>query len=184
MGAAARHRPRLGRLQCDLRSGGRLRAGLPHGPWHDAERGRLLASVIGFSILPLQPFGGALAERSGRPMLVTVLCVIGMVLCLAGVSLGGRPGCFCRCSAWSPQHPRASSSSLQGRSSRRRPAPSAWVCSIRCSTLGLAALPPLAGLARDVTGSAAAPLQVASAVLVLTMSGLWVYAAKSQSKIA
>lgn len=95
----------------------------------------LLASVIGFSILPLQPFGGALAERSGRPMLVTVLCVIGMVLCLAGVSLGGRPSCFCRCSACSPQHPQASSLSLQGRASRRRPAPLAWVCSIRCSTL-------------------------------------------------
>jgi len=50
--------------------------------------------------------------------------------------------------------------------------------------LGLATLPPLAGLARDVTGSAAAPLQVASAVLALTMSGLWVHAAKSRTKIA
>ncbi|PTM49888.1 MFS transporter [Phreatobacter oligotrophus] len=54
----------------------------------------LLASVIGFSILPLQPFGGALAERSSRPMLVTVLCVSGMALCLGGVSIGGPDWLF------------------------------------------------------------------------------------------
>lgn len=48
-----------------------------------------LASVIGFSILPLQKFRGALAERSGRQKLVTILYAAGMVLFLRGVSTDG-----------------------------------------------------------------------------------------------
>ncbi len=144
----------------------------------------LLASVIGFSILPLQPFGGALAERSGRPMLVTVLCVIGMVLCLAGVSLGGPSWVLLPLFGVVAAAPSSLIIVFAGKV--LSPETRAFGMGVLYSLfyLGLAALPPLAGLARDVTGSAAAPLQVASAVLVLTMSGLWVYAAKSQSKIA
>ncbi|WP_146167403.1 hypothetical protein [Phreatobacter oligotrophus] len=48
--------------------------------------------------------------------------------------------------------------------------------------LGLAALPPVAGLARDLTGSAAAPLQAAAAVLALSMTGLLVYAAGTRDR--
>lgn len=144
----------------------------------------LLASVIGFSILPLQPFGGALAERSGRPMLVTVLCVIGMVLCLAGVSLGGPPWLLLPLFGVLAAAPSSLIIVFAGKV--LSPETRAFGMGVLYSLfyLGLAALPPLAGLARDVTGSAAAPLQVASAVLALTMSGLWVHAAKSQSKIA
>jgi predicted MFS family arabinose efflux permease len=144
----------------------------------------LLASVVGFSILPLQPFGGALAERSGRPMLVTVLCVTGMVLCLAGVSLGGPAWLLLPLFGVLAAAPSSLIIVFAGKV--LSPETRAFGMGVLYSLfyLGLAALPPVAGLARDVTGSAAAPLQAAAAVLALSMIGLWVHAANSQGKIA
>lgn len=68
-----------------------------------------LASVIGFSILPLQQFRGALAERSGRQMLVTIRYAPGMVLFLRSVSTDGLTSLLLPFSGSSSQSPPASS---------------------------------------------------------------------------
>lgn len=135
----------------------------------------LLASAIGFSILPLQPFGGALAERSGRPMLVTVLCVAGMVTCLVGTSLGGPAWLLLPLFGVFAAAPSSLIIVFAGKV--LSPETRAFGMGVLYSLfyLGLAALPPVAGLARDLTGSAAAPLQTAALVLALSMMGLFAY---------
>jgi predicted MFS family arabinose efflux permease len=116
------------------------------------------ASLIGFAILPLLPMGGALAERAGRPVAVIVACMLGMAGCLLALVAGGSPWVLLALFGVLTAPPASLVMAMVGRA--LSPASRAFGMGVHYTLFygSLAVLPPLAGLARDVTGVPAAPL--------------------------
>ncbi len=141
-----------------------------------AEAGAL-ASLIGFSILPLQPMGGAIAERLGRPMLVTVLCILGMVAALVATAAGAPPWLALPAFGLLAAPPSSLIMAFAGRALSAESRAFGMGVHYTLFYLGLALLPPLAGLVRDATGAPAAPLLTAAGFLALCLTALGVYAA-------
>lgn len=140
-----------------------------------AEAG-MLASLIGFSILPLQPAGGAIAERFGRPMLVMVGCILGMVAMLALTALGLSPWLTLPAFGLLAAPPSSLIMAFVGRV--LSPESRAFGMGVHYTLfyVGLALLPPFAGLMRDVTGAPGAPLLTGAVFLALTLAALGTYA--------
>ena len=136
----------------------------------------MLASLIGFSILPLQPMGGAIAERLGRPMLTTVLCILGMVAALTATAAGAPPWLTLPAFGLLAAPPSSLIMAFAGRV--LSPESRAFGMGVHYTLfyLGLALLPPLAGLMRDITGAPAAPLLTGAGFLALSLTALGVYA--------
>ena len=141
-----------------------------------AEAGAL-ASLIGFSILPLQPMGGAIAERLGRPMLVTVLCILGMVAALVATAAGAPAWLTLPAFGLLAAPPSSLIMAFAGRALSAESRAFGMGVHYTLFYLGLALLPPLAGLVRDATGAPAAPLLTAAGFLALCLTALGVYAA-------
>ncbi|HWT08564.1 MAG TPA: MFS transporter [Roseomonas sp.] len=123
-----------------------------------AEAAGSVTSLVSFGILPLLPMGGALAERMGRPILVTVACMLGMAGCLLAVAAGLSPWPWLLGFGVLAAPPASLVMAMVGRALS---APSrAFGMGVHYTLFygSLAALPPLAGLARDVSGVPAAPL--------------------------
>ena len=140
-----------------------------------AEQAGIAASLIGFGILPLLPLGGALAERAGRPVLVTNLCMVGMAACLLAVVAGFSPWVWL-CAFGLLAGPPASL--IMAMVGRALSAPSrAFGMGVHYTLFygSLAALPPLAGFARDTTGAPAAPILAGVAFLVVALALVPVY---------
>lgn len=144
-----------------------------------AEAG-MLASLIGFSILPLQPFGGALAEKLGRPMLATVACIAGMVGALTATAMGAPAWLTLPLFGLLAAPPSSLIMVFAGKvlSAETR----AFGMGVLYSLfyLGLALLPPAAGWVRDLTGSHGAPLLTAAGFLAFCLIGLAIYAAAAR----
>lgn len=140
-----------------------------------AEAGAL-ASLIGFSILPLQPMGGAIAERLGRPMLVTVLCILGMVVALVLTALGAPPWLTLPAFGLLAAPPSSLIMAFAGRV--LSPESRAFGMGLHYTLfyVGLAMLPPFAGFMRDATGAPEAPLLTAAVFLAVCLTALAVYA--------
>ena len=139
-----------------------------------AEAGAL-ASLIGFSILPLQPLGGAIAERLGRPVLVTVACVLGMVTALVAAA-GGAPAWLTLPAFGALAAPPSSLiMAFAGRALSAESRAFGMGVHYMLFYLGLALLPPLAGLMRDITGDPAAPLLTGAGFLAVSLTALAVY---------
>ena len=140
-----------------------------------AEAGAL-ASLIGFSILPLQPFGGALAERLGRPMLVATLCILGMVAALLATAAGAPPWLTLPAFGLLAAPPSSLIMAFAGRA--LSPDSRAFGMGVLYTLfyLGLALLPPLAGMVQDATAAPAAPLLTAAGFLGLCLTALALYA--------
>ncbi len=140
-----------------------------------AEEAGLAASLVGFGILPLLPVGGALAERAGKPVATTVLCMAGMAGCLLAVVAGLSPWVWLLAFGLLAGPPASLVMAMVGRALS---APSrAFGMGVHYTLFygSLAALPPLAGLARDVTGAPAAPLLAGVAFLAVALAAVPVY---------
>ena len=140
-----------------------------------AEAAGSVTSLIGFGILPLLPMGGALAERMGRPILVTVACMLGMAGCLLAVVTGLSPWPWLLGFGVLAAPPASLVMAMVGRALS---APSrAFGMGVHYTLFygSLAALPPLAGLARDVTGAPAAPLLAGVLFLGIALAAVPTY---------
>ena len=134
-----------------------------------------VTALISFGILPLLPMGGALAERMGRPMLVTAGCILAMAICLAAVVAGLAPWPWLLAFGMLAAPPASLVMAMVGRALS---APSrAFGMGVHYTLFygSLAGLPPLAGLARDVTGAAAAPLLAGVVFLAIALAAVPVY---------
>lgn len=140
-----------------------------------AEQAGAATSMIGFAILPLLPMGGALAERAGRPVAVTVACMLGMAGCLLAVVAGLPPWVFLTLFGVLTAPPASLVMAMVGRA--LSPASRAFGMGMHYTLFygSLALLPPLAGLARDVTGAPEAPLWAGVAFLGIALGALAVY---------
>ncbi|MBR0683887.1 MFS transporter [Roseomonas eburnea] len=139
------------------------------------EQAGAAASLLGFAILPLLPMGGALAERAGRPVLVTVACILGMAACLVAVAAGLSPWVFLLLFGALTAPPASLVMAMVGRA--LSPASRAFGMGVHYTLFygSLALLPPLAGMARDITGTPAAPLWAGVAFLGIALVALAVY---------
>lgn len=146
-----------------------------------AEAGAL-ASLIGFSILPLQPMGGAIAERLGRPLLVTVLCILGMVAALVATSAGAPPWLTLPAFGLLAAPPSSLIMAFAGRALSSESRAFGMGVHYTLFYLGLALLPPFAGFVRDLTGAPAAPLLTAAVFLAMCLTALAVYAAAMRQR--
>ncbi|MBW6400626.1 MFS transporter [Roseomonas sp. HJA6] len=140
-----------------------------------AEAGAL-ASLIGFSILPLQPWGGAIAERLGRPMLVCVLCLLGMVGALVLTAAGAPAWLTLPAFGLLAAAPSSLIMAFAGRALSAESRAFGMGVHYTLFYLGLALLPPFAGFVRDLTGVAAAPLLTAAGFLAVCVTALGIYA--------
>lgn len=140
-----------------------------------AEAGAV-ASLIGFAILPLQPMGGALAERAGRPLLVMVACILGMVGALLALAAGAPAWLSLVAFGVLASPPSSLIMAAAGRA--LSPESRAFGMGVHYTLfyLGVALMPPLAGLLRDLTGNPAAPILTAATFLAGSLAGVAVYA--------
>ena len=135
-----------------------------------------VASLIGFAILPLQPMGGALAERAGRPLLVMAGCIAGMVAALLALAAGAPAWLALAAVGVLASPPSSLIMAAAGRA--LSPESRAFGMGVHYTLfyLGVALLPPLAGLVRDVTGNPAAPILTGAGFLAASLLGIAVYA--------
>jgi len=140
-----------------------------------AEEAGFAASLIGFAILPLLPMGGALAERAGRPVAVIILCMAGMAGCLLALAAGASPWLCLALFGLLTAPPASLVMAMVGRA--LSPASRAFGMGVHYTLFygSLAVLPPLAGLARDVTGAPAAPLLAGVGFLAVALGALAVH---------
>lgn len=136
----------------------------------------ILTSIAAFTTVPLGPVGGWTLGRLGRPVMAIGLCLGGMTLALLALPAGiASPVCLLAVGAAIgvcagpimalpgeilPSHHRAVGMGL--------------FYAIYYG--GMTLLPPLAGLAGDLTGTASAPLLAAAAFSALSVLSLLAYA--------
>ena len=141
----------------------------------DAAAAGTTASLIGWMILPLLPLGGWLAERTGRPMLITVLCMAGMGAALAAASRGMAPAVSLGLFGVLAAPPACLIMAMAGRA--LSPASRGFGMGIFYTQFyaGMALLPALAGWMRDLTGDPGAPLLAGVVCLLVALGALAAY---------
>jgi len=129
----------------------------------------LLMSVITWMLVPAMPFLGALAERLGRPWLVMAIsfafsagAVLAIPILKAPVPLFVITGIAFSMAAGVIM-------TLPGALLRPESRAIGTGIFFTWYYLGMAGLPPLAGLARDMSGEAAAPVVVGGLVMATTL---------------
>ena len=135
------------------------------------EEAGALASLIGWAILPLLPLGGAIAERFGRPGLVSGLCILGMGVAVLALAAGWGPAWLSLIAFGLLSAPPASLiMAMLGRV--LSPESRAFGLGVHYTMFyaAVAVVPPLAGWARDATGAPAAPLLVGAAALFVALA--------------
>lgn len=141
----------------------------------------LLGSLASWAVIPLLPIGGALADRTGRPLLAS--CVLQLASAAAILVL-----------ALAPALPTLAAAALILAAGLLTAPPAPVIMSLPARALspetraigmglyytlyyaGMAACPPLAGLARDVTGFVPAPLVLAALFHGVAIVGIAAYA--------
>ena len=136
-----------------------------------AEAGAV-SSLVGWAILPLLPLGGALVERLGRPLLACAACMVGMAAALLGLVAGGPAvPLLIACGLLS-----APPASLIMASLGRVLSPASRPLGVGIHYMmfygGMAVLPALAGLLRDVTGAPETPILAAVGFLGASLGSL------------
>ena len=135
-----------------------------------------VASLAGWASIPLAPLGGALAERTGRPLLATATCLTATALAVLALATGVGPQSGALLAAGLVGSIAATViMTLPARA--LAPESRAFGMGVYWTIFyaGMAALPPVAGWAADATGSAAAALGVAAAFLGAAALAVAVY---------
>jgi MFS family permease len=131
-----------------------------------------VSSLVSWAILPLLPLGGAIAERLGRPLLACAACILCMIAALLAL-VAGAPAWMALVAYGLLSGPPASLiMALLGRV--LAPESRGFGVGIHYMMFygGLALLPPVAGLLRDLTGAPAAPLLAGAGFLGLSFGSL------------
>jgi cyanate permease len=132
-----------------------------------------LASLVGWAILPLLPLGGWMVERLGRPVRAALACMAGMAAALLALALDlGPPGPALAAFGLLAAPPASLVMALAGRALSPASRPFGMGIYYTLFFAGMGALPPLAGLARDLSGHAAAPLLAGIGFLGVAMAAL------------
>lgn len=126
--------------------------------------------------------GGAIAERLGRPLLVTVLCILGMVAALVATSAGAPPWLTLPAFGLLAAPPSSLIMAFAGRALSSESRAFGMGVHYTLFYLGLALLPPFAGFVRDLTGAPAAPLLTAAVFLAMCLTALAVYSAAMRQR--
>lgn len=136
-----------------------------------------LASLAGWACIPLAPLGGALAERTGRPLLATAACLgaTAMAALALAVGLGPQSGALVAAGLMvsiaatvimtMPARALAAESRSFGMGVY-------WTIFY----VGMAGLPPAAGRVADTAGGAAAALWMAAAFFTAAILAVVTYA--------
>jgi predicted MFS family arabinose efflux permease len=135
-----------------------------------------LASLAGWACVPLAPIGGALAQRTGRPLLATTACLGVIAAAALALAAGVGPQSWALLAAGLlTSIPATVIMTLPARA--LAPESRAFGMGIYWTVYyaGMAVLPPLAGWAADGTGSAAAALGVSAAFCVSAITAVSVY---------
>lgn len=138
---------------------------------YTAEAAGALASLIGWAILPLLPLGGAIAERLGRPGLISAGCLAGMAVAVLALAAGvGPPWLALTAFGLLSAPPASLIMAMLGRV--LSPESRAFGLGVHYMQfyLAVAAVPPFAGWVRDATGAPSAPLLVAAASLAVALA--------------
>ena len=131
-----------------------------------------IVSVVGWIIIPALPVGAWLAERIGRPDVTMVACFsLAAFLIWLVASLGPSIALFAVIGLiFGP--PGGLIMTLPGEAVRPERRAIAMGIYFTCYYAGMGVLPALAGYARDLTGSAAAPLWFGGVMLIVASAML------------
>ena len=133
-----------------------------------AETAGVIASIAGWACVPLAPVGGALAERTGRPVVAAITFMVIAIIATAGlaVDVGPQSGALLL-TGLLISIVATVIMTLPARAllPETRATGMGVYYTIFCA--GMAALPPVAGWAADAAGSAAAALGVASVYFII-----------------
>ena len=128
-----------------------------------------LVSVVTWIFIPSIQLGGYLAERLGQPNLTLAACFFGIGLAICLLPYGSHPLASLVALGLLFGPPAGIIMALPAevlRPENRAPGMGVFYT---CTYAGMAALPPLAGLSRDLTGSPAAPLLFGGTLLFIAI---------------
>ncbi len=123
-----------------------------------------LASLAGWASIPLAPLGGALAERTGRPLLTTAACLGATAIAVLALAAGVGPQSVPLVAAGLVSSIAATVvMTLPARALAAESRSFGMGVYWTIFYVGMAGLPPAAGWVADTTGGAAAALGLAAA---------------------
>lgn len=131
-----------------------------------------LTSLVGWTIIPSLPLGGYLAERLAMPAATMAVCFALPAAAIAALPVATTPAPWLILIGivFGPPGGLIMALPAQVLASARRAA--GMGVFFTCYYAGMAALPPLAGLAHDLTGAPAAPFAVASLLMLVSLLAL------------
>jgi MFS family permease len=132
-----------------------------------AETASAVVSTASWVIIPAVPFGAWLAERIGRPVATTFASFLLSACAITAVTSVGASVVLLAVVGFTFGPPGGLIMALPGEAVSQQHRAVAMGVYYTCYYAGIGMLPTLAGYARDVSGSAAAPLWFAVAMLVL-----------------
>jgi cyanate permease len=136
-----------------------------------AEASRL-TSLLGWVLILIIPLGGYLAERWRRPNLVMLAGFALVVVGSTALAFAEHPLVPFLIVAFSGGLPAGLIMALPVEALRPQARASGMGVYFTCYYALMAALPPLAGMARDVSGSPGAPILFAAAMILVAAAGL------------
>lgn len=132
-----------------------------------------LASLAGWACIPLAPLGGALAERTGRPLLTTAACLGAVAAATLALAVGAGPQSGALLMAGLLTSIAATViMTLPARALAPESRATGMGVYYTIYYAGMAALPPLAGWAAAATSGAAVALGVAAAFFVTAVAAV------------
>lgn len=141
----------------------------------DAITAAAVVSLVGWLIIPSLAVGGWLSQRIDRPNLIIVSCLFVAALLTAMIPLGvTSPVLFVALGlVFGP--PGAIIMTLPVQAVRAEQRAISLGIYFTCYYIGMALALPIAGLARDTSSNAAAPLWVAAVTLILAVAALGIF---------
>lgn len=141
-----------------------------------AEDAGLATSLAGWTLIVSVPLGGLLIERSGRPIVAIVGCVVAMGLAIAAVGTAGTSGWIIAATGFIAGLPGGAMMALPAQVLRPANRSTGMGIYFTWYYVGMALLPALAGLLRDWIGDPRAPLLFAAALCLVTIGCVAAYA--------
>ena len=135
-----------------------------------------LASLAGWASIPLAPLGGALAERTGRPLLATAVCLGATAIAVLALAAGVGPQSVALIAAGLVSSIAATVvMTLPARALAAESRSFGMGVYWTIFYVGMAGLPPAAGWVADTAGGAAAALGLAAAFFSAAILALATY---------